>query len=93
MRWKVATTPVRSATAFSPRAMTGTTSRPWRGMPLPVTSMGRTHQVSFDSISSRTRSAFWVSQSPVPPLPEQTAIARFLDLATSRIDRYIRAKK
>ena len=29
----------------------------------------------------------------VPPLPEQTAIARFLDHATDRIDRYIRAKK
>ncbi len=29
----------------------------------------------------------------VPPLTEQTAIARFLDHATSRIDRYIRAKE
>ena len=30
---------------------------------------------------------------PIPPLPEQTAIARFLDHATDRIDRYIRAKE
>ena len=29
----------------------------------------------------------------IPPVPEQTAIARFLDHATSRIDRYIRAKR
>lgn len=29
----------------------------------------------------------------IPPLPEQTAIARFLDHATNRIDRYIRAKE
>ncbi len=29
----------------------------------------------------------------VPPLTEQVAIARFLDHATSRIDRYIRAKE
>ena len=29
----------------------------------------------------------------VPPVVEQTAIARFLDHATSRIDRYIRAKQ
>ena len=29
----------------------------------------------------------------VPPLPEQVAIARFLDHATRRIDRYIRAKE
>ena len=31
-------------------------------------------------------------QLPVPPLPEQTAIARFLDHADHRIQRYIRAK-
>ena len=30
---------------------------------------------------------------PIPPLPEQTAIARFLDHATDRIERYIRAKE
>ena len=30
---------------------------------------------------------------PVPPLSEQAAIARFLDHATSRIDRFIRAKQ
>ena len=30
---------------------------------------------------------------PVPPVAEQAAIARFLDHATSRIDRYIRAKE
>ena len=29
----------------------------------------------------------------VPPLSEQAAIARFLDRATSRIDRHIRAKE
>ena len=29
----------------------------------------------------------------LPPLPEQVAIARFLDHATSRIERYIRAKE
>ena len=29
----------------------------------------------------------------IPPVPEQTAIVRFLDYATSRIDRYIRAKR
>ena len=29
----------------------------------------------------------------IPPVPEQTAIVRFLDHATSRIDRYIRAKR
>ena len=29
----------------------------------------------------------------LPPLPEQSAIARFLDHITSRIDRYIRAKE
>ena len=32
-------------------------------------------------------------QLPVPPLPEQTAIARFLDHADRRIQRYIRAKE
>ena len=32
-------------------------------------------------------------QIPVPPLPEQTAIARFLDHASSRIERCIRAKE
>ena len=30
---------------------------------------------------------------PLPPLPEQTAIARFLDRADRRIQRYIRAKE
>ena len=30
---------------------------------------------------------------PLPPLPEQTAIARFLDHAGRRIQRYIRAKE
>ena len=30
---------------------------------------------------------------PLPPLPEQTAIARFLDHADRRIQRYIRAKE
>ena len=32
-------------------------------------------------------------QLPVPPLPEQTAIARFLDHSDRRIQRYIRAKE
>ena len=32
-------------------------------------------------------------QLPVPPLPEQTAIVRFLDHADRRIYRYIRAKQ
>ena len=32
-------------------------------------------------------------QLPVPPLPEQTAIVRFLDHADRRIQRYIRAKQ
>ncbi len=32
-------------------------------------------------------------RSPVPPLPEQTAIVRFLDHADRRIQRYIRAKQ
>ena len=31
--------------------------------------------------------------APVPPLPEQTAIVRFLDHADRRIQRYIRAKQ
>ena len=31
--------------------------------------------------------------TPLPPLPEQSAIARFLDDADRRIQRYIRAKK
>ena len=30
---------------------------------------------------------------PIPPLAEQAAVARFLDHATDRIDRYIRAKE
>ena len=30
---------------------------------------------------------------PLPPLPEQTAIARFLDHADRRIRRYLRAKE
>ena len=33
------------------------------------------------------------SRCPIPPLPEQTAIARFLDHADRRIQRYIRAKE
>ena len=36
---------------------------------------------------------FKMIYSPVPPLPEQTAIARFLDHIDGRIQRYIRAKE
>ena len=38
-------------------------------------------------------SRFLGVKTPVPPLPEQTAIVRFLDHADRRIRRYIRAKQ
>lgn len=40
-----------------------------------------------------TDDAFLGSSFPLPPLPEQTAIARFLDYTDRRIRRYIRAKQ
>ena len=40
-----------------------------------------------------TDESFLAAALPLPPLPEQTAIARFLDDATNRIERYIRAKE
>ena len=43
-------------------------------------------------MESRT-SAIKSSALPVPPLPEQAAIVRFLDHADRRIRRYIRAKQ
>ena len=39
------------------------------------------------------RGVFASLKAPVPPLEEQAAIARFLDHANSRIDRFIRAKR
>ena len=46
--------------------------------------------VAYPAIAETKLQSFKVG---VPPPSEQTAIARFLDDATSRIDRYIRAKK
>ena len=40
-----------------------------------------------------TDEAFLRAPFPLPPLPEQTAIVRFLDHADRRIQRYIRAKQ
>lgn len=40
-----------------------------------------------------TDESFLAAALPLPPLPEQTAIARFLDHANSRIERQIRAKE
>ena len=40
-----------------------------------------------------TDESFLGAPFPLPPLPEQTAIVRFLDHANRRIKRYIRAKK
>ena len=40
-----------------------------------------------------SRNAIRSMRIPLPPLPEQTAIARFLDDADRRIRRYIRAKE
>ncbi len=36
---------------------------------------------------------FYHFQFPIPPLPEQTAIAAFLDFKLAKIDRFIRKKK
>ena len=46
--------------------------------------------VAYPAIAETKFSTFEVA---VPPLPEQTAIARFLDHATDLIDRYIRSKE
>ena len=40
-----------------------------------------------------TRSQFGALKIGAPPLPEQTAIARFLDYKVGKIDRFIRKKK
>lgn len=50
----------------------------------------RANGVTRYGLSHNAIKSVWL---PVPPLPEQTAIARFLDHATSRIERYIRAKE
>ena len=53
-----------------------------------------------NSISGERRNQIWTLYAgnksvwlPLPPLPEQTAIVRFLDHADRRIRRYIRAKQ
>jgi len=46
--------------------------------------------VAYPAIAETKLRAFEVC---VPPMAEQTAIARFLDHVTSRIDRYVRAKE
>ena len=50
----------------------------------------RANGVTRYGLSQEAIKSTWL---PVPPLPEQAAIARFLDHATDRIDRYIRAKE
>ena len=45
------------------------------------------------TIAHFTREKFGALRVPIPPLPEQTAIVRFLDHADRRIRRYIRAKQ
>ena len=45
------------------------------------------------TIAHFTREKFGALRVPIPPLPEQTAIVRFLDHADRRIQRYIRAKQ
>ena len=45
------------------------------------------------TIAHFTREKFSALRVPIPPLPEQTAIVRFLDHADRRIRRYIRAKQ
>jgi type I restriction enzyme S subunit len=52
--------------------------------------------VSTGVVDSRLRlypDVFFRLPSPLPPLPEQTAIVRYLDYMDRRIRRYIRAKK
>ena len=50
----------------------------------------RGHGTTFAELSRARLGSFRLS---IPPPAEQAAIARFLDHATSRIDRYIRAKE
>ena len=50
----------------------------------------RANRVTRYGLSHNAINSVWL---PVPPLAEQAAIARFLYRATSRIDRYIRAKE
>ena len=45
------------------------------------------------TIAHFTREKFGSLRMPIPPLPEQAAIVRFLDHADRRIRRYIRAKQ
>ena len=53
----------------------------------------------FDALNDKATIAHFTAEKfgalpiPMPPFAEQTAIARFLDHATSCIDRYIRAKE
>ena len=53
----------------------------------------------FDSLNDKATIAHFTAEkfgallAPVPPLPEQAAIVRFLDYADRRIRRYIRAKQ
>ena len=53
----------------------------------------------FDALNDKATIAHFTAEKfgalpiPMPPFAEQTAIARFLDHATSRIDRYIRTKE
>ena len=53
----------------------------------------------FDSLNDKATIAHFTAEkfgallAPVPPLPEQTAIVRFLDYADRRIRHYIRAKQ
>ncbi len=50
----------------------------------------RANGVTRYGLSAGAIKSVWLA---VPPLAEQSAIARFLDHATSRIDRYIRSKE
>ena len=53
----------------------------------------------FDALNDKATIAHFTAEKfgalpiPMPPFAEQTAIARFLDHAANRIDRYIRAKE
>ncbi len=45
------------------------------------------------TIANLDTDAYLLTHAPFPPLPEQAAIARYLDYADRRIRRYIRAKQ
>ena len=45
------------------------------------------------TIAHFTREKFSALRTPLPPIPEQAAIVRYLDYADRRIRRYIRAKQ